>query len=294
MKENYYIITGGNSGLGLETAKRLAAKGCKIILACRDPRKADAAKKEVIFASGNDQIETMLLDLASLDSVREFAKKIKARGITLAGLDCNAGVAGFNNGEVSADGYDLVFATNYLGHFLLTLLLLPCMKEDGRIIIISSEVHNPPKETLIWPGVDALAKGNVAPKDRYRMSKLCDLYFTYELDRRLRKKGSKVTVNAFNPGALPETNLGGRKKTPAEIEERRNAPGMDYWLGDLGQSGQAVADLLTKVEFEGTSALYYDRSTKSIPSSTLSYDKENALSLWNASLRMCGLDLSQY
>lgn len=85
-------------------------------------------------------------------------------------------------------------------------------------------------------------------------------------------------------------NFGGKKKTPAEIEERRNAPGMDYWPGNLGQSEQAVADLLTEGEFEGVSALYYDRSNKAIPSSDLSYDKKNALLLWNKSIKMCGLD----
>ena len=289
MKEKTFMITGANSGLGLETAIRLAKKGGRIILACRDPEKGSVARETVVKASGNERNVVMPLDLSSMASVRRFAAGIKDDGVILSGLDCNAGIAGFADG-VSEDGYDLIFATNHLGHFLLTLLLLPSMEENARIVMISSEVHNPPDETLVWPGVDALVEGSVSQRDRYRMSKLSNLYFTYELARRLRADSSKITVNAFNPGALPETNLGGRKKTQEEIEARRNAPGMEYWLGDLSTSAQAVADLLTEPEFEGISATYYDRGTKAIPSSELSYSQENALELWNESLRLCGLE----
>ncbi|MBR1439532.1 MAG: SDR family NAD(P)-dependent oxidoreductase, partial [Synergistaceae bacterium] len=200
------IITGGNSGLGLETAKLTAEKGgdFSLILACRNIEKGNSAAEKIRNETGNKNVSAMLLDLASLKSVRDFASGINE---PVYALDNNAGISGSSSGE-TVDGLDSVFQSNHLGHFLLTNLLLPKMTDDARILNISSDMHNPPYGSLVWNGTDAIARnaGHLGSA-RYFYSKLCNLYFTYELDRRLRAEGSHITCNALNPGFMPATNL---------------------------------------------------------------------------------------
>ena len=280
-----YIITGGNSGLGFETARIIADTEAKIILACRNMGKGQAAAERMIQETGNHNIEVQSLDLASLDSVRLFAERL--RGITIDGIDNNAGVSGMHTG-CTEDGMDVVFQSNYLGHFLLTNLLLPRIADHGRILNISSDMHDPPYESLVWKGVDIL----VHPKDcvmkqRYFYSKLCNLYFTYELDRRLRAKGSHIAVSALNPGFMDDTNLAGGRMTQEQIEEVRRT--MPDRCGKLSVSAKAAADILTVPEYAVQAAKYYDRSTRVASSSDLSYDQGNAEELWEESLRLTGL-----
>ena len=136
-----YIITGANSGLGFETAKRIAKKGYRVILACRNMEKGSAGADAIKSETGNGNIESRQLDLASLVSVRNFAEGLK--DIAIYALDNNAGISGMKTGTTE-DGYDIVFQSNHLGHFLLTNLLLPQIEDDGRILNISSDMHNPP------------------------------------------------------------------------------------------------------------------------------------------------------
>ena len=142
-----YIITGANSGLGFETAKRIAKKGYRVILACRNMEKGSEAADAIKSETGNENIESRQLDLASLVSVRNFAEGLKDTAIYA--LDNNAGISGMKTGTTE-DGYDIVFQSNHLGHFLLTNLLLPQIEDDGRILNISSDMHNPPYGELVW------------------------------------------------------------------------------------------------------------------------------------------------
>lgn len=206
-----YIITGANSGLGFETAKRIAEEGHQVILACRNMEKGSIAAATIKSATGNGNIEARQLDLASLSSVREFAEGMK--DTVIYALDNNAGIAGMKKG-ITDDGYDIVFQSNHLGHFLLTNLLLPQIEDNGRILNISSDMHNPPFGELEWKGAEILAHPTEEiMKQRYYYSKLCNLYFTYELCRRLREKGGHITVSALNPGFMGETNLAGGNMT---------------------------------------------------------------------------------
>ncbi|MBR2845803.1 MAG: SDR family NAD(P)-dependent oxidoreductase [Solobacterium sp.] len=276
-----YIITCANSGLGFETAKIVAAKGHKVILACRNMEKGTSAANQIISETGNENVEVRQLDLASLSSVRKFAEGLKDTAIYA--LDNNAGISG-----MTEDGYDIVFQSNHLGHFLLTNLLLPRIEDDGRILNISSDMHNPPYEELIWKGVEILAHPTEEiMRQRYYYSKLCNLYFTYELCRKLRACGSHITVSALNPGFMGETNLAGGNMTKERIEHVRQT--MPDRFGELPVSAQAAADILTDDCYVSPEALYYDRSTKAARSSELSYAEENAKELWEASLDLARL-----
>ena len=204
------IITGANSGLGFETARKIASDtNFRLILACRNREKAKDAAKQIITETGNQSIICMQLDTASLKSVRQFEKDyIQAGYGAIYALLCNAGISGTHTG-LTEDGFDVVFQTNHLGHFLLTRLMLPYMAEEGKIFITSSDMHDAPSGNMVWKGTEALAHPNEKlAKDniRYSYSKLCNLYFTYELTRRLCDSGKKLYVNAFNPG-LMKTNL---------------------------------------------------------------------------------------
>ena len=281
------IITGGNSGLGLEAAKFIAKKGdnFSIILACRNISKGNSAAEYIRSETLNDNITAIALDLASLKSVREFAEKINA---PVYALDNNAGISGSSSGQ-TVDGLDPVFQSNHLGHFLLTNLLLPKMAADARILNISSDMHNPPYGTLTWNGTAAIARNAERLENaRYFYSKLCNLYFTYELDRRLRAEGSRITCNALNPGFMPTTNLqAGAAFTQEQIDFVRRT--MPERCGDLVTSALAAAELLTSEEFSGVSGKYFNMGTKAVNSSELSYSLENASELWAASMKLSGL-----
>lgn len=278
------IITGANSGLGFECARNIAGSSPehRVILACRNMAKAEQAKDAIIESSGNSDVHAMELDVSSLASVRAFVKRYsEVESSPLYGLVCNAGIMGANVG-FTTEGFDCVFATNYLGHFLLTNLLLPFMQPTGRVINVSSDMHSPPGPKLHWPGVDALAhpdKKRSGDRNRYSYSKLCNLYFTYELCERLKRTHSIITVNAFNPGLMTDTNFAPDKSrfTPIFLKMVSDR------VGSLTKSGAALAKLMTEPQYGQVSGKYYDRSTEKRQSSPLSYDEENALELWNMS-----------
>ena len=280
------IITGANSGLGFETAKKIARDHAfRVILACRNEAKAARAKADIISATGNGQIDTMKLDTSSLASVRAFANAFIERYGTVDVLINNAGISPMRESGVTEEGFEVVFATNYLGHFLLTQLLLPYFSANGRILNVTSDMHNPPFGELVWKGVDILAHPTEeVMRERYYYSKLCNLYFVYELARRLEAEGRGIRVNAFNPGMM-QTNFAPVDKARAAMVKLT----MPKRFGDLEKSSDAYAELVVNDALAVTSANYYDRSTTAIKSSELSYDMENAKELWEASERLCGL-----
>ncbi len=279
------IITGANSGLGFETAKKIAKdENFRVILACRNKEKGLAAKEEIIKETNNQNIMLMIIDTSSLSSVRSFVEDFKKLNLKLDVLICNAGISSMHNGTTE-DGFELVFATNHLGHFLLTNLLLPYMNKDARILNITSDMHNPPGG-IEWQGVEYLAHQSVDDRKRYAYSKLCNIYFTYELAERLEKLGSKITVNAFNPGMM-KTNFGAGPRNPAQTAFIKMT--MPNRVGDLNKSSLALSQVATQDEFSNLSGKYFDRSTKFKKSSDLSYNKENMLELWNQSVALTNL-----
>jgi NAD(P)-dependent dehydrogenase (short-subunit alcohol dehydrogenase family) len=197
------IVTGANSGLGLVTARELARAGASVVMACRNLDKGHAAIEQVRAAVPNAQVQLEELDLASMESVRAFAERFKATHDGLDLLINNAGVMAPPRRR-TADGFELQFGTNHLGHFLLTTLLLPSMegREDARVVTLSSTAHK----------IGRIAFDNLNG-DRhyfrwraYGQSKLANLLFALELDRRLRREGSTVKSLAAHPG-YAATNL---------------------------------------------------------------------------------------
>ena len=278
------IITGANSGLGFETARKVAQRdGFRVILACRNSTKAEAAR-EAIVADTAGNVAIGLLDTSSLASVRAFADGIKATGESIYALVNNAGISPMGAGGPTAEGFELVFATNYLGHFLLTNLLLPCMEAGGKILNITSDMHNPPGG-LTWPGTEAIAHPQDDDRRKYAYSKLCMIYFTHELADRLAKEGRDVTANAFNPGFMADTNF---SKGGGKLRELAVKSTMPDRYGTLATSSDALAQLVADECFSTTSGAYFDRSTRTTRSSELSYNAQNAAELWLKSMEYTG------
>jgi NAD(P)-dependent dehydrogenase (short-subunit alcohol dehydrogenase family) len=282
------IITGASSGLGFETTKKIAKnfKNFRVILACRNLPKANAKKEEIEKETQNKNLVVMEIDTSSLESVKNFVTNYKKSSYgKIYSLVCNAGIGGGGTHGLTKDGYEILFETNHLGHFLLVKLLLPLMEENGRILIVSSDMHDPPKSMIPnfeWIGAEKIAKPDdeefMKSRMRYPLSKLCNLYFTYELIRRIGDQ--KVFINAFTPGFIPETGLSGGKIPPQAIKfVKDNYPER---MGDLDKSSQAMCDLITMKDFN-FNGQFFDRSTNTIKTSELSYNEKNAKELWDLS-----------
>jgi NAD(P)-dependent dehydrogenase (short-subunit alcohol dehydrogenase family) len=188
------IVTGASSGLGLETAKAFAAAGARVVLAVRDPARGDAAAAGI---QGTTEVRP--LDLASLDSVRVFARDWTGPVDLLIN---NAGVM-IPPLSRTADGFELQFGTNHLGHFALTNLLLPGITAGGRVVTVSSDAHRGGRMDFDDPNWD---RRRYRPWRAYCQSKLANLLFTTELQRRLTQAGSQIRATAAHPG-YAATNL---------------------------------------------------------------------------------------
>ena len=190
-----YLITGGNSGIGFEAAKMLATAGGKIVIACRNADKAQQAVHEINQA-GRGEADAITLDLSSMDSVRQAAAEFRSRHDRLDALINNAGIMQTPETR-TVDGFELQIATNHLGHFLFTILLFDLVnKVSGRIVTVSSIAHKFGKMQL----EDLMLSENYSPTRAYAQSKLANLLFAQELDRRLRSVNSPVMSVACHPG----------------------------------------------------------------------------------------------
>ena len=202
LKGRTVIVTGANAGIGLETAADLAGRGARVIMACRSVERGENAAVEVRKRSCNNDVVFSRLDLASLESVRQFAERMLKEEPHIDVLINNAGVC-LSDVSRTVDGHEIHFATNHLGPFLLTNLLLDCIKESSspRIVVVSSRVHayyepfdfetvNTDDNTMLFR---TLTKA-------YAQSKLANALFSYSLSKRL--EGNGVTVNALHPGFI--------------------------------------------------------------------------------------------
>jgi NAD(P)-dependent dehydrogenase (short-subunit alcohol dehydrogenase family) len=191
------VITGANSGIGLEAAKVLAGRGARVVLAGRDPGRTAVAAEQVSAAAAGPKAEVAELDLASLESVRAAAADIASRFPRIDLLINNAGVMMPPYG-LTKDGFELQFGTNHLGHFALTGLLLPHLLEvpDSRVVTVSSNAHRPGKIDFD----DLMSARRYSKSGAYSQSKLANLMFTYELQRRLTAAHAGTLATAAHPG----------------------------------------------------------------------------------------------
>ncbi len=196
-----YLITGGNQGLGFETAKYLGAKGANLILACRSMNKAEAARDE-LKRQFKGNVDLVQLDLSDLASVRKAADEIHKRFDKLDALINNAGIMQCPPLKTK-DGFEMQVGTNHLGHFLLSGLLLDLVEAaSGRIVTLTSVANRSGELNFD----DYMSEKNYSPTGAYVQAKLSNLLFAFELDRRLKQNGSSAISIACHPG-YSNTNL---------------------------------------------------------------------------------------
>jgi NAD(P)-dependent dehydrogenase (short-subunit alcohol dehydrogenase family) len=274
------IVTGANAGIGKATAAAIADKGAKVILACRSKERGEAALSDLRCVKSRD-VELMHIDLADLESVRVFAGAFCARYGRLDALVNNAGIlARMRN--TTRQGFELSFGVNYLGHFLLTLLLLPLLERagQGRVIMMSSVAH-------AWTGVRFDDLNFTHGYNRflaYGHSKLCNLLFARALAEKLRQKGSRVTINAVHPGIVA-SDIVVNRKTGAF---RWVAALMHLFFLSCGQGAEPSVYLACDPAASAYSGEYFSR-LRIEPGSEASRDLAAANRLYTLSLGFAGL-----
>ena len=197
------VVTGSNSGIGFHAAAHLARAGAHVVLACRNDAKATAARARILAECPTASVAVSLLDLTDLSSIRAFADRTRTDHKTVDLLINNAGVMIPPYGMTS-DGFELQFGTNHLGHFALTGLLLPSLMnaKDGRIVTVSSNAHRFGRINFKDPN----HRRRYIRWEAYGQSKLANLLFAFELNRRLRAQGASLTSTAAHPG-FASTNI---------------------------------------------------------------------------------------
>lgn len=282
MNDRVVLITGANSGIGLETAVALATAGATVVMAARNPAKGEAALAEVRRRSGRTDVELVGLDLASLASVRTCATEVLDRFDRLDVLVNNAGLV-LNKREVTEDGFEQQFGVNHLGHFLLTSLLLDRLKaaDAARIVHLSSDAHRFAFRGLDFGDLQS-ERGPYIGFYAYGKTKLANLLFSNELSRRLT--GSGVTSNAVHPGVVA-TNFSreGDNGLFGELTQRLIRP----FAKTQAQGAETTVHVASSPAVEGVSGLYFANSKPTAPSPH-GRDAAAARRLWEESERLVG------
>ncbi|XP_068631433.1 retinol dehydrogenase 13-like [Battus philenor] len=265
------IVTGGNSGIGLETAKNLADRGAKVIIACRSRNRGETAKLEIIKATGNTNVHFELLDLTSLRSVREFCSKILKTEKRLDILINNAAAGGLGNGKTE-DGLHIGMQVNYFGPFLLTCMLIPLLKSSApsRIINVSSLAHKYGELNFENLNMEKYWSDYLV----YANSKLYLNLMTLELSYRL--KNYNVTVNALHPG-VASTNI--FRNIPSNILRNTILVLINFLFQDSWEASQTSVYLAASPEVINVSGQYFSNCQQKKPSK-LSQNQELAKKLW--------------
>lgn len=204
------IVTGGSNGIGFETARLLAENQAHVILACRSQARGEKAAAFIKEATNNSQVEVMLLDLSSMQSIRNFASRFLQRNLPLNILINNAGILPLDTTRRTEDGLELTLGVNHLGHFLCTHLMLDALAKGApsRVICVSSLTHRsalPDLEYLLHLLKDPKKLPVRGKKFLYSHSKLCNIMFAYELNRRFCHRG--IYANAVCPGIVASNIL---------------------------------------------------------------------------------------
>jgi len=297
------IITGANSGIGLECAMQMAkiAPNDQIILACRNMHTANAAIKKIKKRTNHQHLLFLPLDLASLQSVRDFKSAFsKLPFPVITALVNNAGGLYAGQTAYTKDGFEITFGTNHLGGFYLTLLLLPFVEKAGSITFTASTVHDPTTKTGVEPPVYTNGNKLAFPKEtpekalsvaqrRYSTSKLCNVLTTYILHEKLAAKN--IRVNAFDPGMVPGTGFVRTLSAPIRFLHRYIMPVLVYIKKNTNSaktSGTRLANLAYSKEFQNLNGIYFSEG-KVTASSNDSYNKDYQNELWKSSIELVGI-----
>jgi len=273
------LITGANSGIGFEASVKIASMGAHVVMVARDRRRGDDALVAVKARSGSDTVSLLLCDMASMAGVRALAQDVLARHPRLDVLVNNAGSVKTSR-EVTEDGLASTFAANYLGHFLLTILLLDRLRESApaRVVNVSSDGHR--RGTIEFENLQ-FERGGFSTLTAYARSKLAQVLFTRELARRLEQTG--VTVNALHPGAVA-TGIWAKAAAPWYVRAPI-AVAKVLFMRTPSQGGDRIVYLATSPDVEGLTGGYYDKDRLTLPS-TLALDQALARRLWDESAKL--------
>ena len=264
------LVTGANTGIGRVTARELARRGAHVFIACRSAQRAQPVVDEIRAATGSDTVELLSLDLGDLASVRACAQAFLARELPLHLLINNAGIAGAKGS--SASGFELAFGVNHVGHFLLTQLLLDCLKHSApaRIVTVSSQAH------YRAPGIDWDAvrqpTRSATGLPEYGVSKLANALFSAELGRRLA--GSGVSTYALHPGVVASDVW---RSVPWPFRSL-----MKLAMISTEEGAATTLHCATSGDVAQETGLYYDKCRVKQPS-RLAQDPALAAELWKRS-----------
>jgi len=286
------VVSGANVGLGLATARLLASRGATVVLACRDIVKAERAAGRIRTEAGRANVDVVRLDLSSIASVREAADEVRSGYPRLDLLINNAGVMAVPY-QRTEDGFELTLATNHLGHFALTGLLLDRLlaTAGSRIVTVSSVAH---RRGLMHFG-DLQSEHRYKPADAYGQSKLANLLFTNELQARLEAAGAGTIALAAHPGNA-RTDLW---RTSSRLERVLISPRLrllNFWLVQSAELG-ALPTLRAAVDPSARGGDYYGPAgpfqytgyPTRVDSSPRSHDAAARRRLWDVSEQLTGV-----
>jgi NAD(P)-dependent dehydrogenase (short-subunit alcohol dehydrogenase family) len=273
MQDKICLITGANGGLGKAIATAFAKKGATVIMLCRDRTRGLAAQSEVQTASSNPNVELLVADLGSQASVRGAVARFKEHHTRLDVLVNNAAVYK-NTRTLTADGFETMFSTNHLGHFLLTNLLLDSLKAapSARVITVSAPTTTP----LDFDDLNGEKKFSAF--NAFGASKMCNLLFAFELARRL--DGTKITSNAVHPG-LVKSNLMSEAMFIIRFMTNLISTSPE-------KAAQAFVYLAGSPEVAGVSGKFF-KGTKVSAAPAYSLDTDAQRRLWDISSQSVGL-----
>lgn len=281
MQDKICLITGANAGIGQQTALELAKMGATVVMVARDPQRGEAAQAAIAAASGNPRVDLLQADFAAPDAIRAMAASFAARYDRLDVLVNNAGVY-LTGREETAEGLERTFAVNHLGYFMTTLLLWDSLvaAPSARIINLSSDAHRQAKLNFD----DLQNRHKYAGFRAYGQSKLANVLFTYELDR--RRGDLPITVNAVHPGFVA-SNFGRNNRGIVGLVMTRLVP---LFAKSVAEGAATSIYLASSPEVAGVSGRYFSdcRAVKSAPQS---YDRAAAERLWAVSEELTGLRL---
>lgn len=294
------IITGANSGIGFECALQLARlkPNEQIILACRDIHSGNEAIDKIRQDTGHQHLICMPVDLASLQSIRDFKKALlQYPGFYISALINNAGGIFLNETQYTKDGFEMTFGTNHIGGFYLTMLLLPLIAENGSITFVSSGVHDPESKTGIavpvyTNGLDLAhpktsnEKVRIVAQRKYSTSKLCNVMTAYVLHEKLTN--THIRVNAYDPGQVLGTGFLRTLPAPLRFIAKNIMPFIVKKNNTPSQAGTWLANIAVAKELENLNGIYYSEG-KVKKSSIDSHNKTFQMDLWHSSIELTGL-----
>ena len=275
LKGKIAVVTGANSGMGMATVKALADYGAKVLMLCRSEKRGKEAFEKLSEVSTR-QLELLMCDLSDFDSIKKCAEEIKTRFGKIDILVNNAGFIALDR-QVTKEGLESQFGINHIGHFLLTMNLLPLMEKNSRIVVVASGAHKAGK--IHFNDINLTKGFNVVKA--YSQSKLANVLFTRELSKRLKNKG--ITVNCCHPGAVA-TNMGVNRETGFG----KTITGMLKPFFQTPEQGASTAVFLATDSSVSEVTGEYFYKCKIAKSSKLSKDMELAAKLFSFSEEIVG------